>query len=151
MTDIVDPATRSRMMSGIRSENTKPEILLRRALHKNGFRYRLHDSLIPGRPDIVFPKYHAVLFVHGCFWHGHDCSLFRYPETRNEFWKDKIRKNRERDTVVRKRLEDTGWRLGIVWECSLKGKKRSGTEETVKRIIAWLESDTKELEIREVD
>jgi DNA mismatch endonuclease (patch repair protein) len=148
--DIVDPATRSRMMSGIRSENTKPEMLLRRALHKNGFRYRLHDSRIPGMPDLVFPKYHAVLFVHGCFWHGHDCPLFRMPETRNEFWKDKIRKNRERDTVVRKRLEDIEWRLGIVWECSLKGKKRIGTEETVKRIVAWLGSDTRELEIRGV-
>lgn len=150
VTDIVDSATRSRMMSGIRSENTKPEMLLRRALHKNGFRYRLHDSRIPGRPDLVFPKYHAVLFVHGCFWHGHNCPLFRMPETRNEFWKDKIRKNRERDTVVRKRLEDIGWRLGIVWECSLKGKKRIGTEEIVKRILAWLGSDTKEFEIRGV-
>lgn len=148
--DIFDPATRSRMMSGIRSENTKPEMLLRRALHKNGFRYRLHDSRIPGRPDLVFPKYHAVLFVHGCFWHGHNCPLFRMPETRNEFWKDKIRKNRERDTVVRKRLEDIGWRLGIVWECSLKGKKRIGTEEIVRRIVAWLGSNTSECEIRGV-
>jgi len=150
VTDIVDPATRSRMMSGIRSENTKPEMLVRKALHKIGFRYRLHDSRIPGKPDLVFPKYHAVLFVNGCFWHGHDCPLFRMPETRNEFWKDKIRKNLERDTVVRKRLEDLGWRLGIVWECSLKGKKRIGTEEIVRRIVAWLGSDTKEFEIRGV-
>lgn len=150
MTDIVDPATRSRMMSGIRSENTKPEMLVRKALHKIGFRYRLHDSRIPGKPDLVFPKYHAVLFVNGCFWHGHDCPLFRMPETRNEFWKDKIRKNLERDAVVLKRLEDIGWRFGIVWECSLKGKKRIGTEEIVKRIVAWLESDTKEFEIRGV-
>jgi DNA mismatch endonuclease (patch repair protein) len=138
------------MMSGIRSENTKPEMLVRKALHKIGFRYRLHDSRIPGKPDLVFPKYHAVLFVNGCFWHGHDCPLFRMPETRNEFWKDKIRKNLERDTVVRKRLEDLGWRLGIVWECSLKGKKRIGTEEIVRRIVAWLGSDTKEFEIRGV-
>ena len=150
VTDIVDPATRSRMMSGIRSENTKPEILLRRALHKNGFRYRLHDSRIPGKPDIVFPKYHAVLFVHGCFWHGHECPLFRMPGTRNEFWQDKIRKNQERDTVVRKKIKETGWRLGIVWECSLKGKGRISPEEIVKRIVAWLESDTREIEIRRV-
>ena len=137
-------------MSGIHSRNTKPEMLVRKALHKNGFRYRLHDSRISGRPDLVFPRYHAVLFVHGCFWHGHNCPLFRMPETRNEFWKDKIRKNRERDVVVREMLEDTGWRLGIVWECSLKGKNRIGTEEIVKRIIAWLGSDTRELEIRGV-
>ena len=148
--DIVNPATRSRMMSRIRSGNTKPEMIVRRALHKNGFRYRLHDSRIPGKPDLVFPKYHAVLFVNGCFWHGHDCPLFRMPETRNEFWKSKIQKNQERDTVVRKRLEDIGWRLGIVWECSLKGKKRIGTEEIVKRIVSWLGSDTKEFEIRGV-
>ena len=150
MTDIVDPATRSRMMSGIRSENTKPEMLLRRALHKNGFRYRLHDSRIPGKPDLVFPKYHAVLFVHGCFWHGHNCPLFRMPETRNEFWKDKIRKNRERDTVVRKKIEEIGWRLGIVWECALKGKEQIGTEKTIERIVSWLGSDTREFEIRGV-
>ena len=150
MTDIVDSATRSRIMSRIRSGNTKPEMLVRRALHKNGFRYRLHDSRIPGKPDLVFPKYHAVLFVNGCFWHGHDCPLFRMPETRNEFWKDKIRKNQERDTVVRKKIKGIGWRMGIVWECALKGKKQIGTEETMKRIIAWLGSDTKEFEIRGV-
>jgi len=146
--DIVDPATRSRMMSGIRSGNTKPEMLVRRALHKNGFRYRLHDSRIPGKPDLVFPKYHAVLFVHGCFWHGHDCPLFRMPETRNDFWEGKIRKNRERDAVILKNLEDVGWRPGIVWECALKGKYRIGVEETVTRIIFWLGSDRTGLEIR---
>jgi DNA mismatch endonuclease (patch repair protein) len=148
--DIVDPATRSRMMSGIRSGNTKPEMLVRRALHKNGFRYRLHDSRVPGKPDLVFPKHHAVLFIHGCFWHGHNCQLFRMPETRNEFWKDKIRKNRERDAVVRKKIKEIGWRLGIVWECALKGKEQIGTEKTVERIVSWLESDTREFEIRGV-
>lgn len=150
MTDIVDPATRSRMMSGIRSENTKPEILVRKALHKNGFRYRLHVSRIPGSPDLVFPKYHAVLFIHGCFWHGHDCPLFRMPETRNNFWMDKIRKNQERDTAVLKKIKKIGWRPGIVWECSLKGKGRISLEEVVKRIVEWLGSDTRELEIRGV-
>ena len=123
-------------------------MLLRRALHKNGFRYRLHDSRIPGKPDLVFPKYHAVLFVNGCFWHGHDCPLFRMPKTRNEFWKDKIRKNQERDTVVRKKIKEIGWRLGIVWECSLKGKKRIGLEETVRWIVSWLESNAVDQEIR---
>ncbi len=148
MTDIVDQATRSRMMSGIRSRNTKPERLLRKALHSLGFRYRLHDTKVLGHPDLVFPKYHAVLFIHGCFWHGHDCSLFRYPETRTEFWKEKIRKNQERDTKIRKVLADAGWRIGVVWECTLKGKYRIGLEESVNRIVFWLRSEQKEMEIR---
>ena len=148
MTDIVDQATRSRMMSGIRSRNTKPERLLRKALHSLGFRYRLHDTKVLGHPDLVFPKYYAVLFIHGCFWHGHGCSLFRYPETRKEFWKEKIRKNQERDAEVRKVLAGAGWRIGVVWECALKGKTRIGLGETVNRIVFWLKSEQKEMEIR---
>lgn len=148
MTDIVDPATRSRLMARIRSGDTKPERLLRRALHARGFRYRVHDPRIPGKPDLVFPKYHAVLFVNGCFWHGHDCPLFKLPETRQEFWRNKFRRNRERDAEVRKMLSESGWRLGVVWECALKGKNRLGLDETVKRIVSWLESDTEEQEIR---
>lgn len=148
MTDIVDSATRSRMMAGIRGRNTKPERLVRTTLHSLGFRYRLHDPKVYGRPDLVFPKYHAVLFIHGCFWHGHNCSLFRYPETRKVFWEEKIRRNRERDDEVRKVLSGSGWRIGIVWECALKGKYRLGLEETVDRIILWLRSDQKESEIR---
>lgn len=146
--DIVDQATRSRMMSGIRSENTKPEMLVRKHLHKKGFRYRLHDSRVPGKPDLVLPKYRAVLFVHGCFWHAHDCPLFRMPKSRSDFWKDKIRKNLERDAAVRKVLADAGWRIGVMWECALKGKTRIGLEETVNRIVFWINSDQKELEIR---
>lgn len=148
MTDIVDQATRSRMMSGIRSRNTKPERLLRKALHSLGFRFRLHDTKVLGHPDLVFPKYHAVLFIHGCFWHGHDCSLFRYPETRKEFWKEKIRKNQERDAEVRKVLAGAGWRIGVVWECALKGKYRIGLEETMNGIVFWLRSEQKEMEVR---
>ncbi len=148
MTDIVDQATRSRMMSGIRSRNTKPERLLRKALHSLGFRFRLHDTKVLGHPDLVFPKYHAVLFIHGCFWHGHDCSLFRYPETRKEFWKEKIRKNQERDAEVRKVLAGAGWRIGVVWECALKGKYRIGLEESVNRIIFWVRSEQEGIEVR---
>lgn len=148
MTDIVDPFTRSRMMSGIRSGNTKPEKLVRTALHSKGFRYRLHDRRLPGSPDLVFPKYHAILLVHGCFWHGHDCPLFRLPGTRPDFWEKKIRRNRERDAEVRKELLKQGWRTGIVWECALKGKSRIGIDETVKQIISWLESGPVQQEIR---
>lgn len=148
MTDIVDTLTRSRMMSGIRSGNTKPEKLVRTALHSKGFRYHLHDHRMPGCPDLVFPKYHAVLFVHGCFWHGHDCPLFRLPGTRIEFWGKKIHRNRERDAEVLEELGKQGWRTGVVWECALKGKNRIGIDETVRRIISWLESGSVQQEIR---
>ncbi|AFS54375.1 very short patch repair endonuclease [Leptospirillum ferriphilum] len=148
MTDVVDPFTRSRMMAGIRSVNTKPEKQIRTALHLKGFRYRLHDRRVPGCPDLVFPKYHAVLFVHGCFWHGHKCPLFRLPKTRTDFWEKKIRRNRERDNEVGEELEKQGWRKGIVWECALKGKFRIGLEETVNRIIFWVRSEQEGIEVR---
>ena len=100
LTDIVDEQTRSRMMAGIRSRNTRPELIVRKGLHARGFRYRLHARGLVGRPDMVFRKYGAVIFVHGCFWHGHDCSLFRLPGTRSDFWQKKIGRNRERDSEV---------------------------------------------------
>lgn len=120
MADVVDSTTRSRMMSGIRSKNTQPEMVLRRALHARGFRYRLHVKDLPGKPDMVFPRYHCVLLIHGCFWHGHDCSYFKTPTTRTDFWLEKISQNRARDKLVIKQLLDTGWHVLIVWECSLK-------------------------------
>ena len=97
MVDIVDKATRSRMMSGIRGKDTKPEVLIRKALHGRGLRYRLHASDLPGKPDLVFPRYGAALFIHGCFWHGHDCKYFKLPATRTEFWGGEINDNRDRD------------------------------------------------------
>src|SRR5690606_721863 len=110
MADIVPSDVRSRMMAGIRATNTKPELIVRRALHAGGFRYKLHDRSLPGKPDIVFPRYHAVLFIHGCFWHGHDCHLFRMPTTRPEFWLEKIKRNREVDQRVGEQLSGAGWR-----------------------------------------
>src|SRR3546814_10547828 len=95
MADVVSIDVRSRMMSGIRSTNTKPEMILRRGLHAAGFRFRLHDRRLPGKPDLVFPRYSAVLFAHGCFWHGHNCHLFRLPATRTDFWAAKIDRNRQ--------------------------------------------------------
>ena len=94
MPDIVDSATRSRMMAGIRSTNTRPELAIRKALHAAGFRYRLHPRDVPGKPDMAFARYRAAVFVNGCFWHGHDCPLFRLPDTRREFWSAKIERNR---------------------------------------------------------
>jgi len=109
-------------MSRIRGSNTKLEVLVRKGLHARGLRYRLGGAKLPGRPDIVLPKYRTVVFVHGCFWHGHNCPLYRLPKTRPEFWADKIGKNRARDLRVTAELEAMGWRVLTVWECSLRGK-----------------------------
>lgn len=148
MPDIVTPEVRSRMMAGIRSTDTMPELILRHGLHQLGFRYRLHDRKLPGRPDIVFPRYHAVLCAHGCFWHGHDCNLFRWPSTRREFWRAKIERNREVDSRAAGALQAAGWRQGVVWECALKGRSRLPVELVINTCSAWLRSDAPRLEIR---
>lgn len=146
--DIVSPEQRSRMMSGIRGKDTKPEMVLRRGLHALGFRFRLHDRKLPGTPDLVFPKYHAVILVHGCFWHGHDCHLFRLPGSRTEFWRTKIERNRAVDARTQLVLRDAGWRVGTVWECAMRGKGRLSMEEILDTCASWLKSDASELEIR---
>ncbi len=105
-------------MSGIRGKNTKPELLIRSELHKAGFRYRLHRKDLPGRPDLVFSRHRAVLFVHGCFWHQHDCHLFKWPSTRPEFWREKIEGNLERDRKQYAELQNAGWRIATIWECA---------------------------------
>jgi DNA mismatch endonuclease (patch repair protein) len=148
MPDIVSPEVRSRMMAGIRSTGTRPEMMLRQGLHRAGFRYRLHVRDLPGKPDMVFPRYHAVIFAHGCFWHGHDCHLFRWPSTRPEFWQAKIARNRAVDARSEASLLEQGWRLGIVWECALKGRYRRSHESIVAACSRWLRSDKARLEIR---
>ncbi len=149
--DIVDAATRSRMMSGIRGKDTKPELVIRRGLHALGFRYRLHDRQLPGKPDLVLPRWRAVIQIHGCFWHGHDCPLFRWPQTRQEFWRAKISRNLKRDHEVNEALDRAGWRVLTVWECALKGRSRIGADATVTRAAAWLRSGTRTGEIRGTD
>lgn len=136
------------MMSGIRNKNTKPELLIRRSLHARGFRYLLHNTRLPGIPDLTLPKYKAVIFVHGCFWHGHNCHLFRYPASRPEFWKDKIDRNVERDHEVAIQLHRQGWRILVVWECSLKGKEKLPGTDVIDEIAAWLIGDSENKEIR---
>ena len=121
MVDIVDVSTRSRMMAGIKGRNTKPEILIRKLLHKKGFRFRLHVKNLPGKPDIVLPKYKAVIFVNGCFWHGHKgCRLFKLPATRTEFWQEKITRNQANDSKSINLLLENNWKVGVVWECSIR-------------------------------
>lgn len=148
MPDVVSPAVRSRMMAGIRGADTKPELILRRGLHALGFRFRLHDRNLPGKPDIVFPRYKAVLFANGCFWHGHDCHLFKWPSTRAEFWRTKINRNREVDQRTSAALAAAGWRQGIVWECALKGRGRQPFDAVIADCAAWLRSEITHFEIK---
>lgn len=136
------------MMSGIRGKNTKPEMILRRGLHALGFRYRLHDKTLPGKPDMVFPGRKAVLFANGCFWHGHDCHLFKWPSSRIEFWQTKIFRNREIDDAAADALIKLGWRVGTIWECALKGRTRLPLEDVLGQCTAWLRSDAESLTIR---
>jgi len=147
MVDVVSPEVRSRMMAGIRGTNTKPELLLRRGLHRAGFRFRLHDRALPGKPDMVFPRRNAVLFAHGCFWHGHNCHLFKWPKTREEFWKTKIARNRAVDARAESALRSAGWRCGIVWECALKGKYRMAAGDVFDQLAEWLLSEREHIEL----
>lgn len=124
MADIVDPVTRSVMMSRIRGKNTKPELTLRSLLHRQGFRFRLHGRELPGRPDIVFPRHKAVVFVHGCFWHGHACKVDKMPKSRTDYWGPKIEANRARDVRKAAKLRRLGWKVVTVYECELKQPER---------------------------
>ncbi len=135
MVDVVDKATRSRMMSGIRAKNTSPEFAVRRYLHSQGFRYRLHAKDLPGKPDLVFPRYGLVLFVHGCFWHRHRGCKFAYtPKSNLPFWNKKFDDNIRRDKEVIKKLRANGWRVRIVWECQITDAKLASLANKIKAI-----------------
>jgi DNA mismatch endonuclease (patch repair protein) len=128
MADVHDKATRSYNMSRIKGKDTKPEMIVRRFLHANGFRYRLHVKDLPGKPDIVLPKYRTVIFVHGCFWHGHEgCKYFKIPGTRTKWWVEKIKQNRIKDKKANKILRNVGWTTIIIWECKIKPNMRTKT------------------------
>jgi DNA mismatch endonuclease (patch repair protein) len=137
--DVVDAATRSRMMASIRGRDTKPEMLLRRTLHRKGFRFRLHRKDLPGRPDIVLPSRKIAIFVHGCFWHRHEnCRFATTPSTRPDFWRKKFEGNVERDARVETQLLANGWRVATIWECSLAA---GHVEKTVEALIGWFDLD----------
>lgn len=138
MVDVVSPETRSKMMAGIQGKNTKAEVLLRKALHQKGFRYRLYVTSLPGKPDLVFPKYKAVIQINGCFWHGHNCYLFRWPSSHSEFWYKKIIINMERDSKNLADLEKLGWRVLTIWECAIKGKYRIPFQVLIEQVCVWL-------------
>lgn len=135
-------------MAAIKSKNTKPELMIRKGLFAKGFRYKVHDKNLPGKPDLVLPKYNAVIFIHGCFWHGHGCHLFKWPKTRTEFWKDKIEGNKARDKKVLQKLKEKGWRTLVIWECSIKGVGRQDVLDVVNEVSDWLKTDSMFNEIR---
>ncbi|MAM74933.1 MAG: very short patch repair endonuclease [Tistrella sp.] len=124
MADVLTQAQRRLNMSRVRGKNARPELILRKGLHARGLRFRIHRKDIPGRPDLAFISARAVVFVHGCFWHGHRCPLFKVPETRTEFWMNKILANMHRDEIVARQLQAEGWRSLVVWECALRGRGR---------------------------
>ncbi len=138
MADVHNSETRSRNMAAIKSGDTKPEIMIRSGLHARGFRFRLHDKKLPGRPDLVLQKHRAVVFVNGCFWHGHDCPLFRWPKSREDFWRTKIRGNVERDHKNLDALRSEGWRTAIVWGCAIAGRDRLVPNELLDQLSQWL-------------
>lgn len=137
MVDVVDSATRSRMMANIKGKHTRPEIALRKALHALGLRFRLHSKKLPGSPDIVLPKWNAVILVHGCFWHRHEgCRYASSPATRKEFWIEKFATNVARDRRIQDCLIRIGWRVRVVWECELRAR---GAENVASEVRQWLQ------------
>ncbi|OFI35426.1 very short patch repair endonuclease [Alteromonas lipolytica] len=149
MTDVHSKPVRRKNMKAVRAKNTKPELLVRKLLHGAGYRYRLHVKNLPGTPDIVLPKYKVVIFVHGCFWHMHDCALFRLPATRTDWWRQKLTENRLRSEAAEDFLRELGWRVVIVWECSLKGQAKLEPGDVLDKFTSWLSGSTSFLEIPE--
>lgn len=146
--DNVDKATRARIMAKVGQRDTKPELCLRSILHGLGLRYRLHDRTLPGTPDIVFPKYKSVVFVHGCFWHAHEgCKYATIPKTRKDFWLEKFAANRKRDRKNYDALLNGGWKVLVVWECAIKGKKEKELGNLGELIEAWLSTEESFAEI----
>ncbi len=132
MADVHSKEVRSYNMSKIRGKNTKPEIIVRKFLFSKGFRYRLHDKRLPGKPDIVLPRYKTAIFIHGCFWHGHEgCSYYVVPKTRTDWWLAKINTNISNDIKNIALLQEAGWKIIVIWECSLKS---TAIEETLLKL-----------------
>jgi DNA mismatch endonuclease, patch repair protein len=140
VTDVVDAATRSRMMAGIKNKNTTPELFLRSALHAQGLRYRLGGCGLPGKPDLVFSGRRVVVFVHGCFWHRHECKYFKWPGSNPQFWRNKLEGNVARDERVKRELLKMGWRVLTVWECELRATNYTLPNPALRKIVRVLTS-----------
>ena len=139
--DTLPPEMRHVNMSHIRSKDTNPEKLIRSALFRAGFRYRICDKRYPGKPDLIFPRYYAVIFINGCFWHAHEnCTYFRFPKSNQDFWRKKFSRNKERDAENISYYREQCWRICVVWECAIRGKKsKKKIEKVTGEIIQWLE------------
>lgn len=144
LADIVDTATRSRMMAGIKGRDTRPETTLRKALHRRGLRYRLHAPGLPGRPDIVLPRHRAAVLVHGCFWHRHGCRLTATPASNPDFWEAKFAGTIQRDARQDRQLHELGWRVATVWECAIRDE---GPELIADALVTWLASPAATVQI----
>ena len=143
MTDVHSKDIRSKNMSAIKSKNTKPEITIRNQLFAKGYRYKIHDNFLPGKPDIILPKYKTVIFINGCFWHMHNCEMFVFPKSRIAFWKEKLSNNKARDDKNIENLLELGWKVIVVWECCIKGKYKLPPEEIINRIDILIRHHTK--------
>lgn len=138
MKDRLSKAARSRLMSSVRNKNTNPELNVRKALFAMGIRYRLHNKKLPGCPDLVFPKYNAIIFINGCFWHNHHCKHGRLPKTNRAFWLEKLKGNALRDKRNVIQLKNMGWRIKVIWSCTLKNKIKFDSDKCVEEIVNWL-------------
>lgn len=150
MGDRLTTSSRSELMSRIRARNTKPELLVRKIIHSAGFRYRLHAKGVPGRPDIALSPRAKLIFVNGCFWHGHDCRGTRLPKSNRKFWRDKIKRNKARDVRNLTECCQLGWSCLVIWECALRGKGRLSEERLSREIITWLEREVKRPSIKQI-
>ena len=139
MADFFTQSQRHDCMAKVRSKGTIPEVTLRRCLHRRGLRFRVNVKSLPGTPDIVLAKYHTIIFVNGCFWHGHDgCKYYTHPKTNSEFWADKVKRNIERDLEISSRLECLNWHVITIWECELK---KGRLDETINRLMEQLRTN----------
>jgi len=142
MTDIVSPEKRAEMMSLIGSKNTRPEKYIRSMLHKSGYRFRINYKKLPGKPDVVLPKHRTIVDIRGCFWHQHECSLFKWPSTRPQFWREKLQANKQRDAKLALEYSRSGWSHVVVWECATKGRYRMHPDTVLKSLSIAIESST---------
>lgn len=145
MADNLSPNDRRKCMRGVRAKDTGAELIVRRALHRSGLRYRLHRKDIPGKPDLAFVSLKAAVFVHGCFWHGHNCKRGNLPAERRAFWEAKQNRNRARDVEVQRQLREKGWRCAVIWECALRGPARQSLNELTNALNQWLKSESGEV------